>query len=180
MDTTPKPQPRPSMDFYYDYLALMTLLGLLITGLVLWPLLGFGPAAPKYYWSLHRQQWISLHLAFALAFSVICMVHIVLHWRWVKLMTPRHLSLSLGLRGVAMLLVSTLLTTAAVWGGYVLLEKNRLTPEAQRRGVNIGKAWDQDGGRPEAVQGNNAIDPGTGQSALKGRGPRWRGGRGGF
>ena len=172
---------RPLSDFYFDYAALMTLLGLMATGVVLWPLLGFGPAAPKYFWTLHRQQCISLHLSFALSFSVICLVHLVRHWRWIKLMTPRHLGLRPGIRGMLAMLAVTLLAAAAVWGGYNLLENNRMPPDARRRGLlSAGMASNPDMAKPVARQDVNATDSATGQIRPQGRGPRWRGGRGGF
>lgn len=167
METTEKPHPRPNPDFYYDTAALVALLGLLVTGLALWPLLGFGPAAPKYFWSLHRQQWINLHLAFALVFGVICIIHLVRHWRWIKLMTPRHLGPGQGLRAIARFLSAILLTGAAVWSSYALFQYRLVAVER----------------RSSSIMGRDAVIPENGKGMSRtqgqGRGPRWRGGRSG-
>lgn len=173
MNAISPPRPRKLIDYYYDYAALLTALGALLTGLIPWLVLKQGPAQDKYLWSLHRHDWISLHLAFALTFTAIAVIHLVRHWRWVRVMTPRHVSLRKGLGGLAVFTSTTALVGLLVWGIYLGLSRNNVT---QGR----GQGWR--GGRFEAVsqfQGDYESDTclGDGEGG-RGQGRRHRGGRG--
>ena len=38
----------------------------------------------KYLWSMTRHEWGAIHFYLALVFVVLMVVHIVLHWNWIK------------------------------------------------------------------------------------------------
>jgi hypothetical protein len=35
-------------------------------------------------WTLTRQQWLDVHFWLAVAFAAVIILHIVLHWEWIK------------------------------------------------------------------------------------------------
>lgn len=45
---------------------------------------GLEPRQVKELWSMTRHEWGNLHFYFALCFLAFMVVHIVLHWSWIK------------------------------------------------------------------------------------------------
>lgn len=41
-------------------------------------------AGQKYLWSLHRHEWGNIHLYLSLVFLSLLVLHIILHWPWIK------------------------------------------------------------------------------------------------
>ncbi|MCD6085097.1 MAG: DUF4405 domain-containing protein [Desulfurococcales archaeon] len=75
---------------YLNFMALLvTWVISLVTGVVLWIVLpsGGGRAGPAAFSGFRRSEWVSIHLASSLAFSVLACVHLVLNWGWVASVT---------------------------------------------------------------------------------------------
>ena len=88
---------RNSINFFIDLIALIALLGLLFTSIIIRYILppgtgglgrhlhgGFGREAVKTLWSMTRHQWGDIHFYFATAFIILMLLHIFLHWTWIK------------------------------------------------------------------------------------------------
>ncbi len=89
---------RSSLNFIIDLFSLLDLLALIFTGSVMkWVLPpgtgglgrrlhgGGGRGAEiKAFWSLGRHDWGSVHFWLAVGFVTLMVVHIALHWAWVK------------------------------------------------------------------------------------------------
>lgn len=52
---------------------------------------GEAPPGAKYLWSLHRHDWGAIHLYLSLAFLALLILHIILHWSWIKTTSKRYL-----------------------------------------------------------------------------------------
>jgi len=86
------------MNFILDLASFLNLLGLTITGLIMKYILppgtsgmgrtlrggsGRGVQAQE-LWSMTRHEWGSIHFYLAMAFVVLMIIHIILHWTWIK------------------------------------------------------------------------------------------------
>ncbi len=45
---------------------------------------GRGREEVKYLWSMTRHEWGNIHFILALLFVFLMVVHIILHWTWIK------------------------------------------------------------------------------------------------
>lgn len=80
---------------------LLTLVGLLtitslietVTGFVLWLVIpsGSGRGVEQFYWGLSRHAWIDIHDWVAVILTLIVLIHLLLHWKWV-VCSIKHLS----------------------------------------------------------------------------------------
>jgi len=88
---------RSTLNFIVDLISFIDLLGLACTGFIMKYVLppgsgghgqgfrgGRGPAEIKYFWSMTRHEWGSIHFYLALLFVALMVVHIILHWTWIK------------------------------------------------------------------------------------------------
>jgi len=93
---------RGTINFVIDLLAFLILLGLGFTGYIIKYVLppgsggrygrgfrgGRGSAEAveqiRQFWSLGRHDWGDVHFYLAVAFALLMIVHIVLHWGWIK------------------------------------------------------------------------------------------------
>jgi len=91
---------RTTVNFVLDAVSFLNLVGLTLTGFILKYILppgagygrgyrgGRGGAEAteeiKAFWSLGRHDWGDVHFYMAVLFVVLMIVHIVLHWRWIK------------------------------------------------------------------------------------------------
>jgi hypothetical protein len=89
---------RSSVNFIIDLVSLLNLLALISTGTIMrWvlppgtgglgrQLHGGGGRGQqiKQFWSLGRHEWGSVHFWLAVGFVTLMVVHIVLHWAWIK------------------------------------------------------------------------------------------------
>ena len=88
---------RSSLNFIIDLVALLNLLGLAFTGFIMkyilppgtggrgWRLFGgLGGEHIKQLWSMTRHEWGGIHFYLALLFVILMVVHIILHWGWLK------------------------------------------------------------------------------------------------
>jgi predicted membrane channel-forming protein YqfA (hemolysin III family) len=77
---------RPTLNYLVGWLMFLLLLGIAFVGLLLRfaiPSGGRGPQPDKWLWGLHRQDWATVHFYLALAFLVVLVIHLVLHWSWI-------------------------------------------------------------------------------------------------
>jgi len=89
---------RSSLNFVVDLAAILNLLGLIFTGLTMKYILppgtggrgrilhggGQGREHIKDLWSMTRHEWGSIHFYLAVLFIALMLVHIILHWAWIK------------------------------------------------------------------------------------------------
>lgn len=88
---------RSSLNFIIDLVALLNLLGLITTGFIIKYILppgsggrgrqlhdGHGREHIKDLWSMTRHEWGDIHFYLALLFVILMIVHIILHWSWIK------------------------------------------------------------------------------------------------
>ena len=88
---------RSSLNFIIDLVALLNLLGLAFTGFIMKYILppgsgglgrqlhdGRGREPIKELWSTTRHEWGGIHFYLALVFVILMVVHIILHWGWIK------------------------------------------------------------------------------------------------
>jgi hypothetical protein len=64
----------------------ISLFGLLITGLIMAFCADSGPGVPeasKYFLKLHRHQWGGIHSYFAIVFTLLLLIHLILEWKWI-------------------------------------------------------------------------------------------------
>ena len=88
---------RATVNFIVDLISFVNLLGLAFTGLIMKYVLppgsggygrgfrgGRGPGEIKYLWSMTRHEWGYIHFYLAVGFVTLMVVHIILHWDWIK------------------------------------------------------------------------------------------------
>jgi len=88
---------RSSLNFIVDLVSLFNLLGLAFTGFIMKYILppgtgglgrqlhsGRGREPIKELWSMTRHEWGSIHFYLALVFVILMVVHLILHWSWLK------------------------------------------------------------------------------------------------
>ncbi len=88
---------RSSLNFIIDLVSFVNLLGLAFTGFIMRYILppgtggrgrllqgGAGREHVKDFWSMTRHQWGAIHFYLVLLFVILMVVHIILHWSWIK------------------------------------------------------------------------------------------------
>lgn len=93
---------RTNLNFIVDLISFLDLLGLAVTGFIMKYILppgtggrgrmfrggrGAGEYAGEHIkdlWSMTRHEWGSIHFYLAVIFVVLMIVHIILHWSWIK------------------------------------------------------------------------------------------------
>ncbi len=90
---------RTTVNFIVDLISFISLLGLVITGFIIKYILppgsggghgggfrgGRGPSENvKALWSMTRHEWGDIHFYLSVAFVVLMLVHLILHWTWIK------------------------------------------------------------------------------------------------
>jgi hypothetical protein len=88
---------RVTLNFIVDSVSFLTLLGLTVTGFIIKSVLppgsgghgrelhgGRGIGEIKSLWSMTRHEWGDIHFYLAALFIVLMIVHLVLHWTWIK------------------------------------------------------------------------------------------------
>jgi hypothetical protein len=89
---------RSGWNLLIDLLALLLMLGLVVTGLVIGLVLpagsgGRGGGGGLELWGWGRHDWGDLHAWLSAFLGGVVLLHLVLHWRWVCKQTPRLLGL---------------------------------------------------------------------------------------
>lgn len=90
---------RATVNFIVDLAGFFALLGLICTGFIIRYILppGTGGGYGRGYrggrgsaegirelWSMTRHEWGDVHFYFAVVFVTLMLVHLVLHWTWIK------------------------------------------------------------------------------------------------
>jgi hypothetical protein len=91
---------RVTLNFIVDFLAFLDFLGIVVTGVIIKFVLppgsggrgrgfhgGRGLGAGEHIrelWSMGRHDWGDVHFYLSVIFIVLILVHIVLHWVWIK------------------------------------------------------------------------------------------------
>ena len=88
---------RSSLNFIVDLAGFIDLLGMVLTGLIMKYILppgsgglgcgrhgGCGGEHIRHLWSMGRHDWGNIHFWLAVLFIVLMIVHIILHWSWIK------------------------------------------------------------------------------------------------
>ena len=88
---------RSSLNFIVDLVSFLNLLGMVFTGFIMKYILppgtggcgrqlhgGCGRAHIKDLWSMTRHEWGNVHFYLAVVFVILMIVHIILHWSWIK------------------------------------------------------------------------------------------------
>lgn len=88
---------RGTVNFIVDLVSFVDLLGMACTGFIMKYILppgtgglgrdlheGAGREHVKYLWSMTRHEWGRIHYYLGLLFLVLIVVHIILHWNWIK------------------------------------------------------------------------------------------------
>ena len=88
---------RGTVNFIVDVVSFIDLLGLAFTGVIMKYILppgsgGYGRGFRggrsteqiKELWSMSRHEWGAIHFYLALLFVFLMIVHIILHWEWIK------------------------------------------------------------------------------------------------
>jgi hypothetical protein len=89
---------RSTVNFILDLVSFLNLLGLAITGFIMRYVLPPGTGGMgrvlhggtgrgvhvKELWSMTRHEWGNIHFCLALVFVVLMIIHIILHWTWIK------------------------------------------------------------------------------------------------
>ena len=88
---------RSTLNFIIDLISFVNLLGLVCTGFIMKYILppgtgglgrelggGRGREEIKYLWSMSRHEWGDIHFYLAIMFVTFMVIHIILHWSWIK------------------------------------------------------------------------------------------------
>ena len=81
------PMTKPRLNYVVD-VVMFTLMGAMIfIGVLMSFFLASGPVVDegsKYVWGLHRHQWGDIHMILSFAFVAFFILHLLLHWNWIK------------------------------------------------------------------------------------------------
>ncbi len=85
---------RAFVNYWLGWLLFLAGLGLAVSGFVRWFVLpgqgrGGGGRAEEAVFVFARHTWTDIHQWLAVIFSVLVVVHIILHWSWVVAMSRR-------------------------------------------------------------------------------------------
>ncbi|MHC4622631.1 MAG: DUF4405 domain-containing protein [Planctomycetota bacterium] len=88
---------RTTLNFFVDLISFATLIGMVCTGLIMKYVLppgtgacgtgfrgGRGQEQVRDLWSMTRHEWGQVHFDLAVLFTILMVVHIILHWTWIK------------------------------------------------------------------------------------------------
>ena len=89
---------RNTLNFILDLVSFLNLSGLVFTGFIMKYILPPGTGGVgrilhggtgrgvlyKELWSMTRHEWGSIHFYLAVMFVVLMIIHIILHWTWIK------------------------------------------------------------------------------------------------
>jgi hypothetical protein len=94
------------MNYLVDIAMFTVMAAIVFIGLLLGFVLEEGPVteeASKVLWDVHRHQWGEIHLVLSLVFVALLVLHIILHWSWIRGSTRRILRATPALAAVLLL-----------------------------------------------------------------------------
>jgi hypothetical protein len=130
---------RPNWNYLVD-VAMFSLMGAMIfIGVLMAFFLASGPVideGTKYVWGLHRHQWGDIHMILSFIFTGLFLIHILLHWSWIKGATRKLL------RSPATLVLVLLLPVLVVLLSWSVSEKDSLAYAefGRRAGARLRRA----------------------------------------
>ena len=129
---------RNSINFWVDILAMLAVLGLVITGAVmLWHLPpGYKGGHGITLWGWGRHDFGALHLWLGVAFLVLVTVHLILHWAWVCATTARFFGAESGRRWQRLVvgLIFIIILGILIIGGLLWMKSQVRQPDSDYRG----------------------------------------------
>jgi len=143
---------RTAVNYVVDTLLAILFLAIAFIGILMGFFIPKGEEAPGYekvLWGLQRHAWGDLHLYFSLAFVALVIVHLALHWDWLKANASRRLPRSL-IAWVVMVLIAAAAPIAI---------GARLTPPGAYGGAGL-RHGQQQRGRGRAVEPEPLTNPG--------------------
>lgn len=132
---------RSALDYLVDTLMTIAFLAIAFIGVLLaWfiPKAAEAPGYEKYLWGLHRHEWGDLHHWICMAFIVLVILHLVLHWTWLKTSTRQRLPRSI----LLWFLIVLLAAAALILVGTALYPKGRYDDAGEHR-QRRGAGWRQ-------------------------------------
>jgi len=88
---------KATLNFFIDLISFLSLVGMLFTAFLIRYILppgsggrgrilheGGGGEHIKTLWSMSRHEWGDIHFYLGCVFVVLMVVHIILHWTWIK------------------------------------------------------------------------------------------------
>lgn len=94
------------------------------TGLLIWLVL---PSGHGYLtvWGMNRHAWGDIHFWIAISFLVLIVIHLFLHWSWIKCMLFSRSKRPLSVKNKMMILLIILATIAAIAPFFSSVESTR-------------------------------------------------------
>jgi hypothetical protein len=130
---------RPNWNYLVDVVMFSMMGAMIFIGVLMAFFLASGPVVDegsKYVWGLHRHQWGDIHMILSFIFTGLFLIHILLHWGWIKGATKKLL------RSPATLILILLLPVLVILVAWSVSEKD--SPVYGGGGVQEGSA--QEGG----------------------------------
>lgn len=83
---------RTTLNFLTDVIMFVIIFAIGIIGFLLGFIIPTGGVPPheKYLWGLHRHDWGNIHLYLSLFLLALLVVHLILHWSWIKATSKRY------------------------------------------------------------------------------------------
>lgn len=84
---------RTKLNYIVDVLMFIAIAATGVIGILLGFVIPTGdvPGWQKYLWGLHRHDWGGIHLYLSICLFVLFILHIILHWAWIKAITGKYL-----------------------------------------------------------------------------------------
>ncbi|GAB4349111.1 MAG: hypothetical protein Kow0099_31990 [Candidatus Abyssubacteria bacterium] len=144
---------RNTLNYIIDALMFIAVVAIGVIGLLLGFVIPTGevPPSEKFLWGLHRHDWGNIHLYVSLTFLVLFVIHIILHWSWIKTTTAKYLG------SVKMLwayVVIPILLVLLLWFFFPERWKHETNSEGAKRG-SAGEAGYRGQGTRSAVDRRN-------------------------
>ena len=78
---------RPNWNYLVDVVMFSLMGAMIFIGVLMVFFLASGPVldeSSKYVWDLHRHQWGDIHMILSFVFTGFFLIHLLLHWSWIK------------------------------------------------------------------------------------------------
>jgi len=132
---------RPNWNYVVDVVMFSLMGAIIFIGVLMGFFLASGPvvdAGSKYVWGLHRHQWGDIHTILSFVFVAFFILHLLLHWSWIKGATKKLLRLP------SVLVVILLLPALMILLAWSFSEKDSpaYTEFGHRAGAGRGRTAD--------------------------------------
>ena len=132
---------RPNWNYVVDVVMFSLMGAMIFIGVLMGFFLASGPVVDegsKYVWGLHRHQWGDIHTILSFVFVAFFILHLLLHWSWIKGATKKLL------RSPSVLVVVLLLPALTILLAWSFCEKD--SPDyaefGRRAGAGMGRTVD--------------------------------------